>query len=174
MEKSEAYNIGTIVKSQGTTGEMVFLFNVDDSSGYTGLEFVFIEIEERLIPFHIDSIRIKEAYAIVSLEDINTPEQARELVGKNIYLPLTDMLDLKQDQFLSCEIIGFTVVDKEKGEIGRVKQVIDQPEQSLLQISYGKKEILIPLVDEIILNVDKISHQITIQAPEGLIDLYMD
>ncbi|MBE9492439.1 MAG: 16S rRNA processing protein RimM [Bacteroidetes bacterium] len=174
MEKSEAYNIGTIVKSKGTNGEMVLLFNVDDPSGYTDLEFVFIEIEERLIPFHIDSIRIKEAYAIVALEDINTPEKAQEMVDKDLYLPLTDRPDSGPGQFYSHEIVGFTVVDKEKGEIGKVKQVLDRPEQSLLQISHGNKEILIPFVDEIILTIDKISHQITIQAPEGLIDLYMD
>ena len=121
MEKSEAYYLGRIVRSQGTNGELVIFLDIVNPSGYAELEFIFIEIEKRLIPFHLDTICIKEAYAIVALEDINTPEQARELVGKNIYLPLTDMPDLKHDQFLSCEIIGFTVIDKEKGEIGRVK-----------------------------------------------------
>jgi 16S rRNA processing protein RimM len=174
MEKSEAYYLGRIVRSQGTNGELVIFLDIVNPSGYAELEFIFIEIEKRLIPFHIDSIRIKETYAIVALEDINTPEQAQEIVGKDLYLPLTDRPDSGPGQFYFHEIIGFTVVDKEKGEIGKVKQVLDRPEQSLLQISHGNKEILIPLVDEIILSVDKTNRRITVEAPEGLIDLYLD
>ena len=68
---------------------------------------------------------------------------------------------------------GFTVIDSIKGNIGTLVKVMDLPRQALLQIASGEKEILIPLLDEVILKVDRKKKVLHILAPEGLIEFYL-
>lgn len=174
MEKSDAFKLGKIVKSQGKNGELVFLFDTDKPEQFRDLRFIFIEIDERLIPFQIDSLDLKGNYAKVNLEDIDSPESGQVLVGNALYLPAKDLPELPAEQYYFQEIIGYTIIDQQKGELGIVKDILKMPEQSLIQVFHKNKEILIPLADELIQSIDKKTRQITILAPEGLIDLYLD
>ena len=65
------------------------------------------------------------------------------------------------------------MIDNQHGNIGKVEYVLDLPQQSLMQIVFGEKEILIPIVDEIVLKVDRRKKEIHILAPEGLIEIYL-
>lgn len=174
MEKSDALKLGEIIKIQGKDGEIVCYFDTKNPERYGSLEFIFIEIDQRLIPFHIQTMDLNGNYARVSLEDISGPEDAQQIVNRDIYTALGDLPYPEDKPPYIHEIIGFTVIDQDKGEIGRVMGILEQPEQSLMQIIHNDKEILIPLVEELILEVDKGKNQIIIEAPDGLIDLYMD
>ena len=72
------------------------------------------------------------------------------------------------------EIIGYSVEDENKGSIGTVVNVVDLKSNPLIVIDFKEKEILIPLVEELIVHVDQDSKRMKINAPEGLIDLYLD
>jgi 16S rRNA processing protein RimM len=65
------------------------------------------------------------------------------------------------------------VRDEVYGEIGKIKDVIELPHQTILQIMKGYTEILVPLNKEILKNVDRINQIIQIKAPDGLIDIYI-
>jgi len=174
MEKSDALKLGKIVKVQGKDGEVVCYFDIDSPERYGELQFIFIEINQRLIPFHIEALDLKANYARVRLEDISSPEEAHQIVNKEIYLPHIDLPELEDDQFYYHQLIGFSVIDRHKGEIGQIRDILERPEQSILQITYKDKEILIPLAEELITGIDRIKQEITIEAPEGLINLYLD
>ena len=58
-------------------------------------------------------------------------------------------------------------------EVGKVKEIIEYPTQSLIQIIKDDKEILIPIHEDIVKNVDREGKKICIKAPSGLIDMYL-
>ena len=95
------------------------------------------------------------------------------MVGKSVYLPMEMLPKLSGKQFYFHEIVGFMVVDTEKGELGPISEVLEYPTQAILQVMKGKKEILIPILDQVIQNVDRDKKILTITAPEGLIDMYL-
>ncbi|HPT15302.1 MAG TPA: 16S rRNA processing protein RimM, partial [Bacteroidales bacterium] len=72
------------------------------------------------------------------------------------------------------EVVGFEVIDKSKGPVGKVRRILELPHQAMFEIEFGDKEILVPLVDEIIVKVDRKLKQLLIDAPEGLIDMYLE
>ena len=78
------------------------------------------------------------------------------------------------NDFYSHEVVGFLVVDEEKGELGNVQEIIEYPTQSLIQIVINGKEVLIPIHDDIIQDVDRAGKKILIKAPVGLIDMYLE
>ena len=106
------------------------------------------------------------------LEDL-TPEQAGALVGHELYLPLDLLPKLDGNRFYFHEVVGFRVVDSQHGDIGTIEQVIEYPAQPLFQVMKNGTEILIPVIDEVIDNVDRTNKTIYITAPNGLIDLYL-
>ena len=171
MKKEDCYYLGRIVKPFSYKGELVLFFDVDNIYEYEGLEYVYIEINNRLVKYNIETFRLHGNKVVVTFEDLS-PEEANVLVGKELYLPLSFLPELEGNQFYFHEVIGFEVVDKEKGNIGKIKEFIDT-NQTIMIIENGEKEILIPVVDEVIDRLDRDAKTIYITAPDGLIDIYL-
>ena len=93
------------------------------------------------------------------------------MIGKSVYLPLNQLPKLDDDQFYFHEIIGFKVIDYVLGPIGIITGVNDASSQVLLEVEHNDRQILIPLVDELIQQLDKQQKQIYLYIPEGLLDL---
>ena len=65
------------------------------------------------------------------------------------------------------------VVDEEHGELGPIAEVIEYPTQAIIQVFKDKKEILIPILDQVIQKVDRKAKKLYVKAPEGLIEMYL-
>jgi 16S rRNA processing protein RimM len=65
------------------------------------------------------------------------------------------------------------VLDTRLGNIGKIAAVNDSGAQSLFEIDYNGIQILVPLIDEFIVSLDKKNRIITLQTPPGLVDLYI-
>ena len=148
--------------------------DVDDPSEYLEMESVYLDLHGERIPFFIDSVELKHNNkAILSFQDFSAPEDSECLAGLEMYLPVTSLPPLSGNQFYFHEIIGYRVIDNVSGDIGIVKDVLELPHQSLLQVINSGKEILIPIVDEVIKHVDRDHKTLNICAPEGLIAIYL-
>ena len=90
-----------------------------------------------------------------------------------MYLPLSSLPELSGNKFYFHEVIGFTVMDLNFGEIGIVKQILEYPNQAVLQVLYKEKEVLIPASNDVIKSVDRKNKEIQVEAPDGLIDIYL-
>ena len=162
-----------MAKTHGLKGEVTIKLEADDPSAYLEMKHFFLEINKILTPFFVERIAMNGDKFFVAIQDVKTIEQAQNLVGKAVYLPMEMLPKLSGKQFYFHEIVGFTVVDTAKGELGPVTEVLEYPTQAILQIMKGKKEILIPILDQVIQNVDRDKTILTITAPEGLSDMYL-
>ena len=174
MNRDDFYYLGKIVKTSGYKGNLVFFFDVDDISYYKDLEAVFVEINDELIPFAINGLQIKDnKTAFVKMEDIDDEEQAVAMTGNELYLPLSYLPTLSGNKFYYHEVTGFEVVDAKYGNIGKIENFIEHTAQALFVIKNNDKEILIPVSDDFIKKIDRVGRIIEIEAPEGLIDIYL-
>lgn len=173
MTQEECFQLGKITKPFGYKGQVVFFLDVDSPDDYSGLDAVFVEVKGSLIPYFIKEININGNKAIVTFEDLGA-EEAQALVGNRLFLPLEMLPKLTGNKFYFHEIIGWRVVDSEKGDIGTIQSVIEFPAQPLFQIMKNGIEILIPIIDPVIKKVDRKEKIIHIETPNGLIDLYID
>jgi 16S rRNA processing protein RimM len=174
MDKKDFYFLGKITKTSGYQGNLVFFFDVDNIINYTGLQAVFVDINDELVPFAIKELRIKgnnSAYA--ALEDISDYEQASALVGYELYLPLSFLPPLTGKKFYYHEVIGFSIIDEKSGFIGTIDRIFDQSGHAIFIILNKGKEILIPATDEIINKVDRKNKTIEVTTPEGLLEIYL-
>ncbi len=175
MKTEEHYFLGKVLKSFGIKGELLAFFDVDNTADYTNLKSVFVFIGGNMVPFSISELRLRQNNQVqIRFKDIDDPNQAEILIGCELYLPLSALPPLADHQFYYHEIVGYQAFDEAFGYIGTVDRVIDFPMQALLQVSNQGKEILIPLVDEVIVKVDKKKREIYLNVPEGLIELYLN
>ncbi|NDF60552.1 MAG: 16S rRNA processing protein RimM, partial [Crocinitomicaceae bacterium] len=98
---------------------------------------------------------------------------AQILLRKNLYLPANDLPKLSGKNFYDHEVVGFQLIDLSYGIVGEIEQIIDLPVNPLIQVNANGKEVLIPFVKGLIQQVDREKKQLVVQAPEGLIAIYL-
>ncbi|AMM51481.1 ribosome maturation factor RimM [Rufibacter sp. DG15C] len=173
MTLDACFQLGYIVRTHGTKGQVVAFFDVDFPEEYDELESVFLLINGKLVPFFIDDLNPQDkGKSIIKFEDVDTVVQAEKLKGTSLYLPLKMLPELEEDQFYFHEVIGYTVVDSVLGELGTVETFFDLPAQDLLAMQYQGHEILIPVNDEVIQRTDKAERKLYVTLPEGLMEVY--
>ena len=174
MTKGDCFFFGKVTKTHGLKGEITIKLDVVNPADFAELRYLLIEDRGNLIPYFIESQKISGDKMFVQLQDVKKLEQAVVFVGKAVFLPNEMMPELDDDEFYYNEIVGFKLVDKEKGELGLISNVLEYPTQAVIQVMKDGKEILIPIHDDIIQKVDKKAKILTVKAPEGLIDMYLN
>lgn len=174
MNKDACYQLGHISKLHGLSGEVTAFFDVDFPEEYEELESVFVEINNKLVPFFIESLDITPKKIILKFEDIDSVEAAERLLSKELYLPLSALPELSGKAFYYHEIIGFTVIDAHFGEVGPVKEVFNRSSQDLIACEHKGKEVLLPVSEELIEKIDRENGTLHTIMPEGLIELYLE
>lgn len=169
----DCFYLGKITKLFGYKGEVVLFLDTDTPENYYKIESVLLEINGELIPFFIDSIKTKNRFNIIVSFNQMEAGEASNVINSAAYLPLNMLPQLNGNKFYFHEVIGFDVVDKNMGNIGKINIFYDRPGQSIMSvINKNEVEILIPLVDEFFTMVDRKNGVVHIEAPEGLIELY--
>ena len=177
MNKADCFNLGYVAKLHGFKGEVSLFFDVTSPQNYAALDSVFIDLNEILTPFFVESIVLNnKGFARVKFEGVNTEDEAKVLLKKELFLPIDLLPQLSGKHFYDHEIVGFKVVDENYGEVGEVLQVIDYKTNPLLQVFNNqlKKEVLLPLNNDLVQNVDRDKKEIHVRATSGLIEMYLN
>lgn len=173
MTKDECYELGRIIKPHALKGEVQILLDVDYPEDYEELESVFVDIKGELVPYFVESIKIRPNLVIVKFEGVDNFDTAIKLKNAMLFLPEDELDELEEDEYYMHELIGFVVTDEVVGELGKVINVHSLPAQNVLALNYQNKEILIPIIDHIVTKIDKENRQISVNLPDGLLDVYL-
>jgi 16S rRNA processing protein RimM len=175
MRIEDTFYLGKVTKLYSFKGEVILFLDVDDPSKYDHLDSVMLDINGSLVPHFIEKKTHSSADKIrVKFEGIDNEAAAKKLVNKEIRMPLSMLPPSGDNDFYLHEVIGFRVVDKTEGEIGKIDSIIEATANSLFRIYKGYDEILIPINDDLISRIDKKDQVIEVDCPEGLLDLYLD
>ncbi len=173
MKKEDCFELGIITKIHSFKGEVILFLDTDIPQNYYKLQQLFIEINKQLVPFFIESAKVqKTTHLRVKFDGVTTEDQALSLTNKKVFLPLTQLPELKEDQFYFHEIVDFSIVDKQEKIVGNVIEVIDNSSNRLISVMINNKEALLPFNDNHILKVDKPNKTIQLDIPEGLLAIY--
>ena len=171
MNLDSCFKVGQIVKAHGIKGEIVLDLDGNHSDILLELESVFVEVNQKLIPFFIDDISVTDKRAIIKFEDINSSEDTKSLMKKNVFISNDYLPEDEEDRFYYEELIGFKIQDQNQGEIGTVTDFIERPGQDLLVGEHSGKEFYIPVDTAIILEADRDKKVLITDLPEGLLEL---
>ena len=168
IREEEVYQIGKLGNTHGVKGEISFLFD-DDVFDRVDADYLILKVDGIFVPFFIEEYRFKsDANAIVKFEDIDTQERAKELTGCEVYFP-RELADSDDDSISWAAIVGFDIIDASTGQpVGRIASIDDSTLNILFELEDGK---LIPASEELITDVNKDNRTITIDLPQGILDI---
>jgi len=175
IDKNDFFPIGSIVKPHGLKGDLI----LEIEEGFDGVledaEYLLVEVEGGLVPFFISEagINFRTSTSIsLAFDDLDTADKVRPYCGCQIFLHKDAVQEENSEEF--NELMGIVVFDKERGKLGEIIRVDDFSGNVVLTIQYGKHEVLIPLSEELIVQFDQEKKELSLDCPDGLIDLYLE
>lgn len=168
----DTYKIGRITKSHGLKGEVVFNFD-DDIFDRVDADYLICDVDGILVPFFIEEYRFRsENSALVKFEDIDSAEDARRILGVDVYFEKNKAVDSGEEEMSLYYFVGFNVKDVDGKLIGTIKEIDDNTENWLFVVERPDGgNALIPAHEEFIEDIDHDNRSIIVDLPEGLLDL---
>ena len=169
MKKQDYHYLGNIVSKYSFKGEILIKLETNELANYRFSTF-FIELSGQLVPFKVEKLsKHKSLLLRARLNDVDSESKAISLIKKDVYMLAADLPRSEHKKFYFNEIIGYGMIDKKTGYVGKVVTIDTQTPQSIAMVKNHKNdEIIIPLVDDFIEKIDSINNEIIVSLPEGL------
>lgn len=167
------FDVGKIVNTQGIKGEVrvISITNKPEARYYEGAPLTWFGEKGEQIDLIVRSHRQHKQFDLLAFENYPTINEVEVLVGGVLKVSEEYLLELEEDEFYLHEIIGSTVVDEEGNELGRVKEILSPGANDVWVVQrQGKRDLLLPYIDPVILDVDVENKRITAHVLEGMDD----
>ncbi|MDH5541398.1 MAG: ribosome maturation factor RimM [Nitrospinota bacterium] len=173
-------SIGRFLKPFAVKGEIKFepyypdqLSHKDIKPGFTGVA----ESAEADDPFNsgkkikITASRQMNRFWMFRFAEYNSPEEVSELTNLDLWVERSSLPSLSNDQYLDADLIDCSVFDEEGKELGVIYDVIITGANDVWEVhAKDGKEIMIPVIDEVVLSVDIDEGKITVRLLDGLLE----
>lgn len=113
------------------------------------------------------AVRKHQAKLLVTFENVVTPEAARDLSGREVFIDASDVV-LGPGEFLDADLVGLRLIDAAQNVLGTVVGVAHFPAQDCLIV--GERRALVPLIRAFVGTIDLASGTIATTLPDGLLD----
>ena len=165
--------IARIVKARGIKGEVACVLETDFPDRFSSLEEVTVWMPDGArLSLRVEDYWFHNARVILKFEGFDTMTAAQGLAGGRLVIAEGDLEPLAEGQFLERQIIGSEVVTSDERKVGYITRVMRTGGTDLLVLKGDDgREQLIPFADEICTGVDVAAKRITIDPPDGLLDL---
>lgn len=166
--------IGKIQNSHGFNGAVIIKHTFNSFKNIKKLEHLFIELlPGSYIPYFIETIKeFNHQELLVKFEEVDNTEEVKKILQKDIYIEQEKLQTIKPKN-VDLQFIGFEIIDSNLGKIGAITHLIEMPGQILATVIFKEKEVLIPLVEQTILNINIKQKEIITKLPDGLLEVYL-
>jgi 16S rRNA processing protein RimM len=165
--------IGKVLKPFGIQGALKIQNFSDIPDRFESLDFIYIGPSIDLaVPYQMEAVEYHNRYIILYLLRYTDRNIAESLQGYYCYIPKTQQEELPEDNFYVDDLLGIKVLGAEGNDIGTVSDVISNPANDVLVVDTQGGEALIPMVADIIHEIDLDKGTIIVQLIEGMLEDY--
>ena len=177
--------VGYITSTHGVHGEVKVFPTTEDVKRFLDLKKVYLHFAPRgmintenkeCFEYNIAGVKFFKQYAILKLEGIDDMDVAAKWKGAELYVTREDAIPLEEGEYYIADLIGLAVIDADNGErIGTLTDVMQTGANDVYVIQgaerYQNKEILAPVIDDCVKDIDLSKGTVSIHLMEGLLDL---
>lgn len=168
------YNIGKIVNTHGIRGELKILSQTDfpELRFAKGSKLLFISPQdERTIHATVEGAREHKGLFIVRFKEWDNINFVEQYKGWMIKVAEDDLADLDEDEYYYHEIIGCAVETADGEKLGEIKEILTPGANHVWVVKRPKgRDLLLPVIDEVVLKVDVKAKLVTVELMEGLLE----
>lgn len=174
MRKEECYLLGKILRKHGFSGNLLLKLDTDQPEFYNKLESIYVELNGLLVPFFVENQKWSRGDALILTLKNVTEAISEQMVGKQVYLPLSTLPPLHGKQFYYHEVIGFKIKDQNDHPHGIIESINDSAAQAYFILGHENNEVVIPIIKDWILEVNREQRFIKMDLPNGLLNIYVN
>ena len=173
IRKEKLSRIGFISRSHGYKGKLSCVTDIARPEKLIKLDFLFIMVNGLPVPFSIEEIEVNNTDFFVKLEYIESDVEAKKYLGKELYAE--KIRENKKNVIMSWkDLKGYKAIDETYGELDVITEVLEYPTQYIGKCMVNEKEVLFPLNDDVVTEIDDSEKIIYLDLPEGLLDIYLE
>ncbi|MEE9523857.1 MAG: ribosome maturation factor RimM [Thermodesulfovibrionales bacterium] len=173
MKSSNKYRlvtIGIVAKPKGVGFRLRVLPLTFDPARFLDLDSIFIEKEGTLHEKAIENVEIKGKYVFLKVDGIETMDECRNFVGSEVMINESDSPPLPEGEYYHYQIIGLEVFTDSGQYLGKVTDILETGSNDVYSVADGKREVLIPVIAEVIEKIDLNENRIIVHPIEGLLN----
>jgi 16S rRNA processing protein RimM len=167
------YTVGKIVNTHGIRGELKIVPQTDflEERFEKGSRLIIVTPVGARVPVEVESSRIHKTMVLVKFKQFHEINECEQYKGSTLKVEEQYLADLEEDEYYYHEIIGCTAVTEEGAELGTVTEILSPGANDVWVVRpAGKgKELLLPVIDDVILNVDIDTKTVRVRLMEGLV-----
>lgn len=168
------YNVGKIVNTHGIRGELKILSQTDfpELRFEKGSSLVMVDpVGGQTVPVQVETAREHKGMFIVRFKGWDNINQVEKYKGWLLKVEESQLAELDEGEYYYHEIIGCTVVTREGSKLGVVAEILTPGANHVWVVNRPKgKPVLLPVIDDVIKDVDVNNKRITVELLEGLVD----
>jgi len=168
------YTVGKIVNTHGIRGELKIVPQTDfpEERFAKGSELLFVDpAGGRTVPVIVKSARVHKNMYLVLFDGMDNINDVEKYKGWLLKVSEKHLSELDEGEYYYHEIIGCTVVTDEGEELGTISEILSPGANDVWVVRRPKgKDVLLPYIDEVVLDVDVKEKRVKVHLMEGLLD----
>lgn len=159
--------VGRLRRSHGVIGEMLMDVLTDFPERLRVGKVIYVGDAHEAM--HISGIRGHDREMIIHLKGISNPEETARFRNALVFVKASDLPELPEGEYYHHQLIGLSVVDEAQSILGRLDSILETGANDVYVVKTPEgKELLLPAVEDVILEVDLAKRQMTVRPPEWL------
>lgn len=172
FKKNDFFESGHIKKCYDHKNEVLVEINESSPQSFDEGDFLFLYLFGQYIPFAILHTRKRSSNSIIIQFKAKLQKHlAPSLPNTKVYLLKENYSIAENNSFESFS--GFLLIDQNNNPVGKIIKVHQYPGHYNFELYIQGKEILVPVNEELMLDINKDSKEIKLQIPEGLIEMFL-
>lgn len=169
---TERFQVGVITGTHGLRGEVKVYPTTDDPARFLDLEDVILDAPEGERRVRIRSVKFFKKFVILGFEGMDRIEDVEKLRRCPLVVDRADALPLEEDEYYVADLIGIAVLLEDGTQIGTLREVIRTGANDVYAVARrGQKDLLLPAIDDCVLDVQPEKGFMTVYIMPGLEDL---
>lgn len=161
--------VGVISSTHGIRGEVKVFPTTDEPARFKKLKKVLLDTGKERLELEIQSVKFFKQFVIVKFRGIDNINDIEKYKGKSLMVPREDAVQLEEDEYYIADLIGMEVYT-DGGRFGTLKDVMETGANEVYIIDSDEHgEVLVPAIQDCILDVDVEKQTMKIRLMDGLI-----
>jgi len=170
VQKKGYVLIGKIVGVHGIKGTNKLKSYAESLSVFKpGRSIIVRDNRNRETSVELNWVKSHTRTALISFKGVTDHDQAEALIGAELLIPETELPELDADTFYWFELIGIEVYTREDEYLGRIESIFPTGSNDVYVVKDKQKEILVPALDSVVIDIDLEHKRMRVDLPEGLV-----
>ena len=163
--------IGKIVNTHGLRGEVKVVPWTDSPDDFYDVSYAYIKNKNEYKKLTIDGVKFQKNNVIVKFKEYNDINEILPFKNAVLYADRDDLGELPEGVYYIVDLIGLKVYTEDDEYIGEIADVFNAGASDIYDVKRdGKKNLLLPVIDEVVKSVDIENGRVTVNVMEGLDD----